>query len=266
MATNSANNSSPAPIASEKKKELSAWIVFAKPEMFMLTFPVDGSVILPVLENGDALLFADRENKVATGVRRLYLIRNEEKKTILYFDRIVDFESPIPLDELQYTIPEAPAAVWKLEVPKLERALQIAKHPEFKALPEISPYDRNAQNYVRNLLQQAVVDDLLGPARGPEEEIVGMSVRDRYLVGKLAPKVPYDDGSSDSPFTADEPMKCLPIWSKWKIKITMISPNPLAVLLMKMMMPLLIPIIISPLFHLHLVLLFVLMPVCRIWN
>ena len=94
MATNSANNSSPAPIAGEKKKELSAWIVFAKPEMFMLTLPVDGSVILPVLENGDALLFADRENKVATGVRRLYLIRNEEKKTILYFDRIVDFESP----------------------------------------------------------------------------------------------------------------------------------------------------------------------------
>ena len=105
---------------------------------------------------------------------------------------------------MQYTIPEAPAAVWKLEVPKLERALQIAKHPEFKALPEISPYDRNAQNYVRNLLQQAVVDDLLGPARGPEEEIVGMSVRDRYLVGKLAPKVPYDDGSSDSPFTDDD--------------------------------------------------------------
>ena len=152
MATNNANNSSPAPIAGDKKKELSAWIVFAKPEMFMLTLPVDGSVILPVLENGDALLFADRENKVATGVRRLYLIRNEEKKTILYFDRIVDFESPIPLDELQYTIPEAPAAVCKLEVPKLERALQIAKHPEFKALPEISPYDRNAQNYVRNLL------------------------------------------------------------------------------------------------------------------
>lgn len=204
MATNNANNSSPAPVAGEKKKEISAWIVFAKPEMFMLTLPVDGSVILPVLENGDALLFADRENKVAIGVRRLYLIRNEEKKTILYFDRIVDFESPIPLDELQYTMPEAPAAVWKLEVPKLERALQIANQPEFKALPEISPYDRNAQNYVRNLLQQAVVDDLLGPARGPEEEIVGMSVRDRYLVGKLAPKVPYDDGSSGSPFTADD--------------------------------------------------------------
>lgn len=31
------------------------------------------------------------------------------------------------------------------------------------------------------------MDDLLGPAGGPEEFIVDMGVRDRYLVGKLAP-------------------------------------------------------------------------------
>src|SRR6185437_12839079 len=32
-------------------------------------------------------------------------------------------------------------------------------------------------------------------ACGPEEEIVGMSVRDRYLVGKLAPRVGLEDGN-----------------------------------------------------------------------
>ena len=42
--------------------------------------------------------------------------------------------------------------------------------------------------YIRELLQLAVVDDLLGPAGGPNEHIVDMSVRDRYLVGKLAPR------------------------------------------------------------------------------
>lgn len=31
------------------------------------------------------------------------------------------------------------------------------------------------------------LSSLLGPADGPHEEIVGMSVRDRYLIGKLAP-------------------------------------------------------------------------------
>src|SRR5690606_29365454 len=35
-------------------------------------------------------------------------------------------------------------------------------------------------------------DDLLGPANGPEELVVDMSVRDRYLVGKLAPRAPGD--------------------------------------------------------------------------
>ena len=37
------------------------------------------------------------------------------------------------------------------------------------------------------VLQFAVKDDLLGPANGPYEQIFDMSVRDRYLVGRLAP-------------------------------------------------------------------------------
>ena len=41
--------------------------------------------------------------------------------------------------------------------------------------------------YVRDLLQIAVMGDLLGPANGPMEQIRDMSVRDRYLVGRLAP-------------------------------------------------------------------------------
>ena len=44
------------------------------------------------------------------------------------------------------------------------------------------------QAYIRELLQLAVMDDLLGPANGPHEQIVDMGVRDRYLVGKLAPR------------------------------------------------------------------------------
>ena len=40
---------------------------------------------------------------------------------------------------------------------------------------------------MREMLHEAVVADLLGPAGGPVEEILGSSVRDRYLVGKLAP-------------------------------------------------------------------------------
>ena len=41
---------------------------------------------------------------------------------------------------------------------------------------------------IRAELEQMVLSDLLGPAGGPSEEITEQSVRDRYLVGMLAPK------------------------------------------------------------------------------
>jgi hypothetical protein len=41
---------------------------------------------------------------------------------------------------------------------------------------------------IREELLQAVLSDLLGPAGGPDEELDERNVRDRYLVGMLAPK------------------------------------------------------------------------------
>src|SRR5439155_13153164 len=43
---------------------------------------------------------------------------------------------------------------------------------------------------LRDELERLVLQDLLGPAGGPEEELDenGVSVRDRYLVGMLAPR------------------------------------------------------------------------------
>src|SRR5262249_14591799 len=45
-----------------------------------------------------------------------------------------------------------------------------------------STYELRAQ------LQRAVLNDLLGPAGGPEEEVDEDRVRERYLVGMLAPR------------------------------------------------------------------------------
>jgi len=41
---------------------------------------------------------------------------------------------------------------------------------------------------IRAELLQAVRLDLLGPAGGPEEEVDEARIRDRYLVGTLAPR------------------------------------------------------------------------------
>src|SRR5271157_3341184 len=67
---------------------------------------------------------------------------------------------------------------------------------------------------LRAMLEEMVVGDLLGPAGGPDEELVERNVRDRYLVGVLAPRrkageqnqSPAADaeGDEDTPLIPDE--------------------------------------------------------------
>ena len=57
--------------------------------------------------------------------------------------------------------------------------------PPFAGTP-----DRQIQTYIRRLAVLAFEDDELGPADGPRETIEGVSVRDRYLVGRLPPRIP----------------------------------------------------------------------------
>jgi hypothetical protein len=45
-----------------------------------------------------------------------------------------------------------------------------------------------SRRQIRDELEAAVIRDLRGPVNGPEEEIDEASVRDRYLVGMLAPR------------------------------------------------------------------------------
>jgi hypothetical protein len=54
--------------------------------------------------------------------------------------------------------------------------------------PQILGSQRRNDSEIRAKLEQAILNDLLGPAGGPEEEIDEMRVSDRYLVGLLAPQ------------------------------------------------------------------------------
>ena len=54
-----------------------------------------------------------------------------------------------------------------------------------------------SQHQLRAELEAMVVGDLLGPAGGAEEELTERNVRDRYLVGVLAPSRSTD--ASDKP-------------------------------------------------------------------
>ena len=104
------------------------------------------------------------------------------------------------MTELVVTALESKAAMVRLEWPVFEAALKTACGIAFDALPVLDGGSAEEQDYVRELLQLAVIDDLLGPADGPVEEIVGMSVRDRYLVGKLAPMDTAPDAAETDTF------------------------------------------------------------------
>ncbi|PKN66406.1 MAG: helicase [Deltaproteobacteria bacterium HGW-Deltaproteobacteria-15] len=125
---------------------------------------------------------------------------------MLHLDGLLPVEPPRPLTDFEIQAPTA--TVTRLEWPIFEAAVEAVCGSDFAALPVLDGSDAQQQAYIRDLLQWAVEDDLLGPADGPYEEIIGMSVRDRYLVGKLAPpdtQVPEDqvqelpDAATDSP-------------------------------------------------------------------
>jgi len=60
-----------------------------------------------------------------------------------------------------------------------------------------------SESELRDELHRVVMADLLGPCDGPEEEIIGTSVRDRYLVGKLAPKRVVADATAGDQSTPE---------------------------------------------------------------
>lgn len=113
-------------------------------------------------------------------IGRIARVRHDREGTTLYLDRTAEALAGVSPTKLGLTPTSSP--IVRLSWDDFEKSL-----PEFGVtkLADVPLIDDAV--YVRDLLEAAVRDDLLGPAGGPEELIVDMSVRDRYLVGKLAP-------------------------------------------------------------------------------
>lgn len=85
--------------------------------------------------------------------------------------------------------------------------------PSVDQLPVVTEQARNsigaelntvAADDIRKRLLEATRLDLLGPAEGPEEEILTSNLRDRYLLGQLLPRgLPFDPAAFDSAAKAD---------------------------------------------------------------
>ncbi len=156
------------------------------------------------IEEGDGALIACGEPLIAVSFARVYRVRTKPEETTLFFDGVLPVSDGKTLTDLEVTVPESEATMLRLDWQVFEKALMKAGGIAFDALPVLEGNSAKEQAYVRELLKLAVMDDLLGPAEGPDEEIVGMSVRDRYLVGKLAPKSPGGGRIEQIPFAEED--------------------------------------------------------------
>ncbi|WP_027174623.1 DISARM system helicase DrmA [Desulfovibrio aminophilus] len=180
-----------------------SWLIRLGDEAHNRRFSVTvdhGSSLFRGVEEGDAVLIAGGDPLAAVSFARIYRIRAKLDETTFFFDGVLPVNGGKTLTDLAVTAPESKAAMVRLEWPVFEAALKTACGIAFDALPVLEGDSAEEQDYVRELLQLAVIDDLLGPADGPVEEIVGMSVRDRYLVGKLAPMDTAPDAAETDTF------------------------------------------------------------------
>ena len=180
-------------------KPINAWIVRLGDDItfnrFSLTVNLESSSILGVQDEDGVLVVEESEGEVtAIAFARIFRKRSTLNKTILYFDGLLPIEPSLPLGELEITLPEASASISRLEWGGYEKALKTACKVDWTSFPVLTGKSSEEQAYIRELFKNAVMDDILGPADGPEEEIIGMGVRDRYLVGKLAPMTGVNAG------------------------------------------------------------------------
>ena len=167
------------------------------------------------IKPGDAMLLMDETGEFAWGVRRVFLVRRVAEGSVVYFDRHCDFdEQPV-----EFVGEGDKRALRQVDLDVVNGVLQRVHppHPADEEIPDdeecigwdfstvcnmVPVDDDESRVYVRKLLETIVTDDLLGPAQGPEEEIVGMSVRDRYILGRLGPR--RVDGAGSSAPTDEE--------------------------------------------------------------
>ncbi len=107
-------------------------------------------------------------------------LRIDSDKATIYFDRLLAASNRVTVGTADLTLPEGAAS--RLQWDVFTRAVEMFAG---KTVDDALLIENQA--YIRELLQLAVMDDLLGPANGSLEQIIDTNVRDRYLVGRLSP-------------------------------------------------------------------------------
>lgn len=172
---------------SDENRQSNAWIAMDRGDKTDFSFPqftlvLEGQRRLyQAVEEGDWLLVLN-PNAEIVGIGRVLRLRSDLERTVLYFDKYLAVDPPVTTAGNGLALPSS-GSIGRLQwTDFLESSARLLN----LTISDVPLIDDHA--YIRELLQLAVIDDLLGPANGPHEQIVDMGVRDRYLVGKLAPR------------------------------------------------------------------------------
>jgi len=162
-----------------------AWLAKEATPLGPFVVRVDGDRVgFEALAPGHWVVVADTSGALKR-LGHILRIRADLDSTTLYFDKLHAVNKAGSLADLGLTLPQG--LVTRLRPEDLAAVLARDGISSSDDVPLIQD-----ATYVRELLELATRHDLLGPANGPEELVVDMSVRDRYLVGKLAPRIPGD--------------------------------------------------------------------------
>jgi len=184
---------------------INAWLIVLSQDTsinrFQVIIPKKYNFIDRVIE-GDTLVLIN--NNKLTYFARVFKIRENLDEMVFYFDGFLETINSLELSHFGI-IQNLDTPITRLTFNVCEKMLEETCKISYKNFPLFSGDIPDEQSHIRNLLRLAVIDDLLGPADGPYEEIIGMSVRDRYLVGKLAPIERDESHTAEASSSKDNP-------------------------------------------------------------
>ena len=161
-----------------------AWLAKEATPVGPFVVRLDGDLVASAIGPGHWVVVVDTSGALKSA-GRILRIRADLESTTLYFDKLHTVAKAGTLTVIGLTPPTGP--VTRL---RPEDLMGVLARDGVSSSDDV-PLIQDAA-YLRELLQLATRDDLLGPANGPREMVVDMSVRDRYLVGKLAPRTAAD--------------------------------------------------------------------------
>jgi len=176
-----------------EKRPINAWIavdhgLVTDPGLASYTLALKGDRSLyRAIQENDWILVLNTSGEIVR-VGRVLRIGSDLEKTTLYFDRVSAIDPSMSLDTASLTPPTS-GSTGRVQWSDFETALSGLGDLSIDDVPLIDDH-----TYIRELLQLSVIGDLLGPAQGPNETIIDMGVRERYLVGKLAPRQASEGG------------------------------------------------------------------------